>query len=1102
MNKKQNRIKQLDEEYAKIYDRIINLDDTIDFDDAERKTERELRKFKRLRIINPKTGRYILKTSPLAKTIMKQRRLIKEEKEEKEEKQREEKQREEKVNVDLSAEYRNKLFNNDDLNEGFKIIQNRKLQNDEVLKIKQLIRGIGEKALFNIVMQNGETKSLTLNKENIDILLKLLVERGIKTESRINVGSDAMTEIFFIGIRSVKVEKLKNKNMLRSYNGLYFNKTNNTDIDLTKYQIYKEMKDNDEHCLIHTLRLCGISEDLLCSVKSHFQKDEYIDKKALYKIAQIINHDIVLHQLFTTNGQAKPHKIIYNGTNPNNPQINICLYNEHYFIYDMLNYTTFSINNYDKLKDIENYNNIYKILKNKKNGENKEYYLRKDKKMNSLRLIQLLDKNNHFKNFGLNLTCEKTIETKYSIDNIENEQRLYKYESKENNNNIVFFADIESDTSNVHEPLLIGISRYDLEYICAVKIYRRMDDAQKMIFNALDYIIKNSMDKNIIVYFHNLKYDLSLLSNYVNLINIREKDSIIYSADIVYRKRIIHFRDSYKLLPMPLSNFKNTFQLDIGKQEAIAYNYYKIHNQDVNIIKLRDYEKYLKDDDILIFRDNIKNNHFEFDYDVKNDTFNPWYYYIYYLQHDVYTLKEGFSKFSNIINEITNNKMDIYNYLTISSLTNGYFGLNGAFDGVYEVTGTIRDFISASIRGGRVHVNYKFEKKEINNKISNFDGVSLYASGIHRLCNEYGLPLGKAKKIKDFNKDDNYYIIEIKVTKINKYQQIPTVCHKIDNEIKYINELPKCGYIQVVIDKYTLEDWINYQHIEYEFIQGVYWNDGYNNSMGKITEALFNDRLKYKNTEKKAMADILKLMLVSSYGKTIIKKVNVKKEIININNEKKYNDKICKDYNIIKSIEKINNNQSIITKSCIDMSYNLCQVGACILSYSKRIMNEIFDIANDNNIDIYYTDTDSMHLPYDDIRRLERLYSRKYNKQLTGSYLGHFHSDFKLKGAVGDVYSIKSLFLAKKCYIDILEGNDENNNKVNGVHYRLKGITNEGIEYETKKNFNGYHIELYKHLINNEVEFTQNPNDKYMLSYVNKHAVTRSQNEYKVLIKV
>ena len=97
--------------------------------------------------------------------------------------------------------------------------------------------------------------------------------------------------------------------------------------------------------------------------------------------------------------------------------------------------------------------------------------------------------------------------------------------------------------------------------------------------------------------------------------------------------------------------------------------------------------------------------------------------------------------------------MNIYNYLTISSLTNSYFGLNGAFDGVYEITGAIRDFVGASIKGGRVHVNEKYDKKIINNKISNFDGVSLYASSIYRLCNEYGLPLGKAQKIKDFNKD-------------------------------------------------------------------------------------------------------------------------------------------------------------------------------------------------------------------------------------------------------------------------------------------------------------------------------------------------------------
>jgi len=49
-------------------------------------------------------------------------------------------------------------------------------------------------------------------------------------------------------------------------------------------------------------------------------------------------------------------------------------------------------------------------------------------------------------------------------------------------------------------------------------------------------------------------------------------------------------------------------------------------------------------------------------------------------------------------------------------------------------------------------------------------------------------------------------------------------------------------------------------------------------------------------------------------------------------------------------------------------------IGVMILSISKRIMNEVICTAEDNDIEIYYQDTDSNHLGVDDIKRLSELY--------------------------------------------------------------------------------------------------------------------------------
>ena len=47
--------------------------------------------------------------------------------------------------------------------------------------------------------------------------------------------------------------------------------------------------------------------------------------------------------------------------------------------------------------------------------------------------------------------------------------------------------------------------------------------------------------------------------------------------------------------------------------------------------------------------------------------------------------------------------------------------------------------------------------------------------------------------------------------------------------------------------------------------------------------------------------------------------------------------------------------------------FNYVHCGVEILSMSKLIMNKVFDCANDGNVNIYYQDTYSIHLNYDDV---------------------------------------------------------------------------------------------------------------------------------------
>ena len=58
---------------------------------------------------------------------------------------------------------------------------------------------------------------------------------------------------------------------------------------------------------------------------------------------------------------------------------------------------------------------------------------------------------------------------------------------------------------------------------------------------------------------------------------------------------------------------------------------------------------------------------------------------------------------------------------------------------------------------------------------------------------------------------------------------------------------------------------------------------------------------------------------------------------------------------------------------------------------SKRIMNKVFSCADDCGIQVYYQDTDSIHLNYDDVPKIVDRYKDKYGLGLVGDDLGNFH---------------------------------------------------------------------------------------------------------------
>ena len=94
--------------------------------------------------------------------------------------------------------------------------------------------------------------------------------------------------------------------------------------------------------------------------------------------------------------------------------------------------------------------------------------------------------------------------------------------------------------------------------------------------------------------------------------------------------------------------------------------------------------------------------------------------------------------------------------------------------------------------------------------------------------------------------------------------------------------------------------------------------------------------------------------------------------------------------------------------------FNYSHCGVEILSMSKRIMNEVMTLAEDEGLNIWYQDTDSMHINYEEVELLALAFKSKYNRDLIGEDMSQFHIDFDLDGACGEIYSTESYFLAKR----------------------------------------------------------------------------------------
>ena len=861
--------------------------------------------------------------------------------------------------------------------------------------------------------------------------------------------------------------------------GAFFPYYNRTSLNLIRYQIKYETPDKDidnnilkDNCLIYAFKLLGMCDNDLIRC-SDYVNNRHIAQGELKELANELKINIVLHTI--RNDKNDIRKTQYG--DKEGKTYNIALHSNHYFIYDEhTEYSSFYVKNYNLLKNERDAQNIIGYRTGTTN-------FRKDKRpmyfISSLNLVDELVKSSDnetlllkitnqninlydeiytdhklkddFLNIDLNYDFEGTTTNPIEYDERTATRKKDKY--KDYNFVVVDFETYHNDLK--HEPYLLNGVTLDFDNKTLINTFSyRYDKDNDLIETYLKTIRKNT-----ILIFHNAKFDFNFMVPYLSKCSETINDGNFISFKGMFGKYKIVIKCSYKLITEPLRKFPKMFNLPNTQKEVIDHTFYNRENVVKQYHSLEDFLKPFNKSD----KETVINNINKWNCMTSNNEVDIIEYSKRYCDMDVEILGKGYLIFREWMLDYFDE--DINNHLTLPSIVSNIFLKRGIFDGCYELSGLPRDFIAKSMIGGRCMLA-RNTKHKVKARLNDLDATSLYPSGMKRMK---GFMKGQPKPLiseqtnKTFLDTTDYYFVSVRINKVNKHLDFPLL-RKITDEGKktFTNDME--GEV-VYLGKTALEDAIKYQNIEYEIINGYYFNEGFNTSINSIITEIFERRATLKREGNPAEL-IFKLLMNASYGKLLQKAPDTKTKLMD-DVDNKINVYLSRNHATIKSISYIDppkNTKYNFNRKCrIDSltaqstHHNKVHLGIVILDETKRIMSEVMATAQDENIPIYYQDTDSMMLHDDDIPRLEEVFMNKYGRKLVGKDLGQFSSDLKAEDdsefaqsgkKIKEIYATEGIFVGKKAYILKVECLDEEGKVYDaGFHSRCKGVNTQSIEH-------------------------------------------------------
>ena len=905
---------------------------------------------------------------------------------------------------------------------------------------------------------------------------------------------------------------------------------------LASLGVFTEVKaeNYETNCLVHSLK-DKVSPAAMNELKQCV-RNATVPRKHLTKIGKEFNIKFIIH----SHGDSDVRT--YGAVEDDATVAELCLYDNHYFPYiHDTGVTGFAIKNYHQLQD--RYPNSWKKKQNFKGTSSA-------KGISSMRLMIVLYQSEHVKPIDLsneeiyrtvyikkaartfsNLAfSDQTIqlvheprnrsedleEHRQEIVNLKRYKRqiaqcpsgddtLKRLEAQASElgmgfkeqvdlfrsnllSDAIIFFDFESSSEGCHTAYLVAWQVDGEDEVfhrsgesCALEFLQWINDY---------YGADNNDDVSITLIAHNVSYDISFLLEHLEPGSMKaiKKGSKFISASGKFFEVTLHFKDSWKIIPAPLRDFPKMFNLSFEKEimpyevftQSFIQTDFFIHP---SIIEAAYNNPYVE---------SMRPNIIKWGCERSDGQWDMLTYSRMYCEGDVKLMSEGWNRYREMSLDHFNIDINGREVMTVAGMAYRHLK-NECFTNSYSISGPILAFIREATIGGQTQ-SARNESMVVDGPILDEDKRSLYPSA---MVNMPGVMKGKPKVfIGEIPSNADYFYVQIKVLKREgpDYDFPILAVRNTEGVNVWTNDIVDRT---IIIGKRTLMD-LTYWNttFEYEVIHGYYWDEGWNTSLTTTMRKMYDLRVELKQVGNPAQL-VAKLLMNAAYGRTGLKPVAEDDKYLSSD---KLNRFIANNHNhIAKMMLMPNGDTRVLVNKPINRHFNQQQIAAMILEYSKHDMRKVLCLqqllGSPFSHQIYYTDTDSIHISKASWNNLNELYTSHFGTVLEGKELGQFHSDFELNGTCqripieddkykivpttmsatelmgGQLFSRKLFICGKKAYLDVLTSTA--NPSLEVYHFRLKGIPESSLLEVCNAEYNGDILHLYQELVNGKpIKFT------------------------------